>query len=236
LLALVLIFGVLIIGIWIVGIAFDLLRPVSALSALQEGEPGLGALPEELPDHGVAILSGEQHDRLGLSFQAPWKEIDHEEAWKDIGILHFKNGANLMFRETQIPLDVKIFRMDPRFETMLGKDQLRSNYDLMAASMRATPDRVKWWHWPSANQRDFLLLAFKSGELHKSEKIYSISTERMRGFQTGSPVVAPYNVTLELYDASDRHFELMLMNAEASKPVWTQPEINALVASMRPAQ
>jgi len=58
----------------------------------------------------------------------------------------------------------------------------------------------------------------------------------MRGFQFGDPMVAPYEVTLELFDQIDRPIHLFIGGVGQNQPVSTQAEINALVASIQTQQ
>jgi len=55
----------------------------------------------------------------------------------------------------------------------------------------------------------------------------------MRGFQYGDPMVAPYNVNLDLFDGSDWHYRLSIVGQNDHRPVITQAQINGLVASFR---
>jgi hypothetical protein len=133
---------------------------------------------------------------------------------------------------------------DKRAERLVSQETIRSRLKLMQAVMWATPNQAKWWRLRSIeNQRvEFLLLAkfsvltsITSRHAFTLGPIYTISSGGFHGFQIGSPDVPPYEAHLDLFDAADRHFAFDISGPEGHGLVLTQPEINALVAALRPA-
>ena len=58
-------------------------------------------------------------------------------------------------------------------------------------------------------------------------------TNSSRGFQRGNPSLVPHQVKLELFDTADRHYRIWI-TSNREGPAITQPEINAIIASIRP--
>jgi hypothetical protein len=56
----------------------------------------------------------------------------------------------------------------------------------------------------------------------------------MHGFQIGDPALSPYKVVLDLYDRSDRRYQILIVGKDLTHQVITQAEINGMVASLRP--
>jgi hypothetical protein len=112
----------------------------------------------------------------------------------------------------------------------------------MEAAMSATPDQVKWWRFRSKeNERSELLVMtkfFALTQIHSvsSAKVcclYRIELGDVRGFQFGSPEVAPHNIHVDVFDAADRHFHFDIFGSDGHGPVLTQSEVNAIVGSIR---
>jgi hypothetical protein len=104
----------------------------------------------------------------------------------------------------------------------------------MAAELGATPSQVKWWATRTANVRSLVLLNLKSMEMNDTNAIYQLTAEEMHGFQLGNPAIAPYRVELDLFDRNDRRYQIIINGKDEQRPVLTQAEINAMVASFRP--
>lgn len=77
------------------------------------------------------------------------------------------------------------------------------------------------------------MLMLKEGQLLHSKVLYATSEGQMRGFQFGDPTQSQF-VRLTVFDPSDRETWLIFRNS--SEAQWSQPEINAVLASMRPTQ
>ena len=81
-----------------------------------------------------------------------------------------------------------------------------------------------------------MLLVSKSIALTESGPIYRIHSGHFSGFQMGDPVRPPYTVKLHLFDPADRHYEILISSPPESGPTLTQPQLNAIVASIQPRQ
>jgi hypothetical protein len=102
---------------------------------------------------------------------------------------------------------------------------------------------VKWWRFHTRiNERtDYLVItkfsilsSIASPHFATLGPIYPISAGMFRGFQIGNPDVSPYEARLDLFDGGDRHFAFDVSGPEGHGRVLTQPEVNAMVASIRP--
>ncbi|WP_089406548.1 hypothetical protein [Granulicella rosea] len=188
---------------------------------LAQDEPGLDLLPKPLVDRRVAQLEGPRIERYGISFQVPWKESAKERHFRSLEILAFAGGGSVMI-------------LDP---AQLGPFAT-TGYESAAASFQTSRADARWWWTPGKNRRTFLLLMEKSNLVHpKDTVLYRVEGNGYRGFQSGDPEQEPFTVTLHLFDEHDRHYEIILATSKgAAHPAITQPEINAIVASMRPAK
>jgi hypothetical protein len=202
----------------------------------------LSVVPVPLPDKSIATLNGLRIERFDFSFQVPWKKIEREQTSQTISYLAFKEGVSLLitnpsdalnsvksFQEAaKIPHDADVIRQ------LFGSKALSSNYYLMAEELTATPSQVKWWTIRTENIRSFELLTHKSIEIRDSSSIYLLASEAMHGFQFGNPAVAPYKVELDLFDRNDQRYQIMISGKDEQHPFVSQPEINAIIASLRP--
>jgi hypothetical protein len=193
-------------------------------------------VPGDISDHGLAVLQGPRIFCGKFSIQIAMLNTSQTRS--------FREGCGGRFNEvgaTFLSLDSNFFIDETQGKNAKsakdnGKALPRSNYELLAAAMDTTPDQVKWWHSPWLNQRVSKQLTYKFANLRGHGKIYRISQRQMRGFQFGDPMVAPYEVTLELFDQIDRPIHLFIGGVGQNQPVSTQAEINALVASIQTQQ
>ncbi len=191
------------------------------VQALGQVEPRLDLLPQPLVDRRVAELQGQRIERYGLSFQVPWKQPGQERHFPSLETVVFAGGGNVMILNPA--------QLDP--SGMIG-------YESAAASLQTSRSDARWWWTPGKNRRTFLLLMKKLDLLNpNSTALYYVEGHGYRGFQSGDPAHEPFTVTLHLFDEHDRHYEILLATPKgAPHPATTQPEINAIIASMRPVQ
>ena len=201
--------------------------------------PNLAVLPKPLPSTPSTNLSGVRIEHFGFSFQVPWKDLDQDQwATDTAAVVPFRDGGRLLIFNPATQIDsAKILHGNTASQTgateeVFGERALSSNYELMAAEVETTPDQIKWWNSRKQNTRNGLLLTYKSLDLRNAHEIYRLASGELRGFQFGNPIVAPYVVQLDLFDPSDRHYRILVTPSKQKKPVITQAQINALVASI----
>jgi len=100
--------------------------------------------------------------------------------------------------------------------------------------MAETSDNVKWWKTRRQNAKDSTLLTVKGLMLiDGSPHFYVMEYGKICAVQQGNPSIAPYTVDLDLFDETDRHYQIRLGH-RAGGDALTQPDINALIASLKP--
>lgn len=212
------------------------LAPWLTARELAKDQPGIELAPTPLPDRSLATLSGERIERFGLSFQLPWKPIDSDRQLKEIAVVQSKSGGSITIHDPSSALGTNsLTRIWVTAIPALNQPSLRSNYALMSAAMEARPERVKWWKTREQNTKDLSLLLMKSFALQTDGPLYLLGSGELRGFQQGNPSMAPYRVKLDIFDSADLHYEIGIDPAWNQGPAITQAEINAMVATMRPA-
>ena len=218
---------------WLIGETMEWLAPWREARSMLRDNPCLGVTPTPMPDRSVAPLSGSQLVLFGISLQTPWNGM---------GTISLEPGdAEVPFPEQHIAIRLfepgsdwflnKMWRLTERGQA--GKT-IVSSYNLMAAEMTVTPDQVKWWRRPNQNEATSFLLELKSMNLDGLGTIYTIDSGELHGFQLGNPAIAPYRVRLDLYDAADQHYQFRIDPKDRNRPILTQAEINAMVASIKP--
>lgn len=241
-LALLIIFVTLgLVGVGAMLVSFQMMPWWFARQTVLEN-PRLSIAPSSLPDKSIAALSGLSVERFGYSFQVPWKEIERDRELREVSAISFKDGGSLLIPDPLTAVDLsgilrEAAKTDQEKELLrrvFGPRALKSNYDLVAAALAATPSQVKWWASRTENIQSFELLSQKELEMHDYLAIYPINSAEMRGFQFGNPAVAPYNVELDLFDRNDRRYKIKIRGKDENHPFITQAEINAMVASIRP--
>jgi hypothetical protein len=118
----------------------------------------------------------------------------------------------------------------------LGKDATATEFGFIRAAMYTRPSDVLWWRLPGKNRRASFLLLQKGIEVPDHGPIYEIHQGDLKGFQFGDPQDAKNPTTIIVFDPSG-HAIKMIFETDSNAPhqVWTQPQINAVVASIQPA-
>ena len=222
--------------------ALYLVEPWLESRGLRKVDPQLSTLPLSLPNHDRAILSGRALDCYGFRLLLPRKEIVTTYKSDSMTLVLFRNGALEIPNTSRHYGIFEFLNREKQARALLRPETLQSKFKLMQAAMLATPEQVKWWRLrSSSNERIDNLLLTKLYALTEGGSgvtggvpIYTIAYGEFRGFQFGSPGVAPYDAHLDLFDGTDRYFALSV-TATGHGQVLTQEEINAVAASIQSA-
>jgi hypothetical protein len=229
-------------GLSLVGVAFEnVWLPWYEGRELVRENPYLGAVPAPVSDKTVAKLDGVRLDLFGVSLQVPWNEVVRNKTVGNTSLISFEDDRSLfIFDPSTAFSQVRALQGKGRTQreakairNLFGTRALSSNYDLMAAEL-ATPAESSWRDSLLEGKRRAILLTLKSVEMNDSNAVYGISANELHGFQFGNPAVAPFEVSLVLFDRNDRRYEISLGRKEKNAPFVTQAEVNAIVASIRP--
>jgi hypothetical protein len=196
-------------------------------------------MPQRLPNSAIADLKGgTEVSALGYNFAVPWKVSKRSDRGTlsmltlgngaEIAIDHIENsglGPGLIAHST--PLQAAAFR------SVFGSPALSSKYTWLEAELGSSPADVSFWRSRISNARALTLMTLKEGDIGKAKVVYSIAAGGMHGFQVGDPQQPVSPVWLRLFDANDREFWMILHRAPSGVG-FTQEQINAMVASMRP--
>jgi hypothetical protein len=225
--------------LWTGYVAYANYMTLDMVRFFEKENPIVNVLPTPSPDVSLGTLSGPRVDRFGLSFQVPGEAVEGGRELQTVSFTRFANGGGLIF--SLAPVDTAKMWRDETNEGknsmagVLGPQTLRSNYDLMAAAVQATPASAKWYAGRTENARTMLLLSIKAMSTGRGNAIHPRAGGDVRGFQFGDPSVAPYLVSLELFDRQDKQYLIVLNGKSGSKPIISQSQINALIASTKTA-
>lgn len=220
--------------IWVSGKAVEWAEfaPWPEAQSIYRKNPAVAASPVDLPNRGVAPLSGVTAYLFGFQIQTPWKRLGT--------IREQSNVDYIPFPEENVTLAFFMPDSDSFARQMWAEEQGRdpysrvvtSDYELFATILSATPDQVKWWRTNKQNEASSLLLEMKSQIVGGQKAIYRIEANGFHGFQEGDPAAPPYSVRLDLFDSADEHYELVI-SPDDRRQALTQPQLNAMIASLR---
>jgi hypothetical protein len=219
----------------LVDLGYRQLAPWLLVRSLVKTDGAIESVPSPLPDNNLTTLPGDRVERFGFSFQLPWKQIDRERTFEELAFLSAENGT-IIVREPSSRSDrAASLRLMANAIPAIRRDAPPSNYDLMREVMQVKPGQVKWWKTPGQNMKALSLLSMKSTlQIENYGALYDVNFGNVRGIQQGSPSIAPYQVILDLFDDAVRHYEIEIVRYQG-RPDVTQAQINAIVASIRPA-
>jgi len=209
----------------------QLLSPWYEARSLFRDHPTLGKLPSALPDKSMAPLSGFRVELFGLTIQTPWTHIGTIQMASGVAMIPFpeQHVAMTLYKPNSDDFERRLFA-----EATYQRDDITtiSNSRLIAAELSTTPDDVKWWKRSKQNEARTFLLEMKLLLIGNLNEIYSVDFGNLKGFQLGNPSLPPYQVRLDLFDSSDRHYQIRVSPTNDHGPIISQAQINAIAASI----
>lgn len=189
--------------------------------------------PARLHDTNRSPLDAEPLQAFEYSFQSPWGKVSTRKDLKHATLFLWNDGPILTAFEP-VSRSALAQTVDPKRLSVhnFGLIFVNHGYNALAAELNATPEQIHWWD-RSGSARLGYLLAMKELNLQRGTVTYKMENDELRGFQFSDHAIAPFQVTLELFDVNSRRYELTITSPPNSRKV-TQADINALVASMRP--
>jgi hypothetical protein len=211
-----------------------IVAPYRLLHQLAHTEPTAWKVPTPLSDTRVAAAAGSRIQKFGCLFQVPWERVEREYDFGSAVFLQFRDGAplTLMNPDQTVKSYADLAKTGPKeraeFVKLFGKDAIRSNYDLVSASLRAKPSDVRWWNSRRSHLQTAMRLIEKELVLIDFRSVHPLAATSIRGFQLDRTNGEDFQ--LLLFDAKNRQYEIDLFG----NGTLTQPQINAIVASFQP--
>jgi hypothetical protein len=228
--------AVILLGVGALALVYQL-GPWQSAGKMRALDPELDRFPLALPDTSIATLPGERVEHFGVSFQLPWKHTDDVTLRRNV-LLASGEGGRIMFEDpSSAPWTAHMIRELAKDIPNLSPDVNKSICGLQRVAMEATTNDVKWWKIPSQNKRAQNLLFLKvvtEPPMPGNGSPYAVNINGLCGFQRGNPLVAPYQVWVELFDNTDRHYKIWI-TSHGKGPMFRQAEVNAIIASIHPA-
>lgn len=223
-------------GLWLVE-PLVLHVEVWYLARKESRDPRLSILPQRMPDTAMASLEGGSEERaFGYAVDLPWKVIKRSDS-KTFSVWSFENGSRISFvnEEGEPPGQMLVKSGTPaaQAQAVYGSLEQGSRYEWFKAEFEARPSDISFWHSRAGNVRAMVFLLSKAGMIGKATAVYSLAAGGMHGFQVGDPQIHTTSVCLWLFDAKDREF-WMILRRSPNGTGFTQEQINAVIASMRP--
>jgi hypothetical protein len=198
----------------------------------------LRIVPIDPPDESLSELALVHVSPPGYAFQVPWDDVDTHKSTKSSSSVRFKSGifvfamaptSDLGFASGSRKLPDDKMRVLLR---VFGEGAMRSDYQFLTDELQETPDQIRWWA-RSRNVKASILLGLKWTEVSSSEAVFRIDGGDLKGFEFIDSESTPRMVKLKLFDRAEQLYEVLIASPATAPPI-TQPDINAIVASMRP--
>jgi len=225
--------------IWLAYIAAGRITGWYIIHKFSVDSPNIGVMPKAMQDTSVATLTGIRLEQFGFSFQVPWTDEPARRDGTSVLFMSFRDGRGLIVFNPATQLDAaklmqtEMLKSSPESARMWNASTLKSNYDLMSAELRSDPGRFVPWAAKDEFLRGSVLLPLKAGLVGEATAVYEMNLGPLRGFQFGDPHTEK-KIHLELFDAADRHYSIIISGKLPLASSISQSEINALVASIHP--
>ncbi|MFQ5897694.1 MAG: hypothetical protein ACE5JN_05540 [Candidatus Methylomirabilia bacterium] len=205
-----------------------------------QGEyPELYVLPERLQLPPDRQFVGTRVSYFGYDLEAPWTEIEGEDARTSVARIAFKSGHGIIVfnPEESVDLIAEFMNRNPDYAeqilSVFGHDATKSNYSLYRSILNATPHQLSIFMSKRDAARLSLLLILKRLLVVNAESgIYSFEYRDLRGFQFGNPA-RTNRVIVHVFD-DDKRLELVLFVTEDSGATLSQDEITHVIQTLRP--
>ncbi|HSY36254.1 MAG TPA: hypothetical protein VK814_10930 [Acidobacteriaceae bacterium] len=202
-------------------------------------DPKAAIMPQRLSNTAVAALKGAEVSDFGYVFDLPWK-VSTRTGARTVSTLKLENGTEVLLTDLRgLPLGLASIEKDTpaeaaAFRSVYGSLAQGSRFQWTQAELNASPSDVSFWHSTSSNARALTMLMLKDAVVQRAKVIYTVSAGGVHGFQLGDPQQPISPVFLRLFDTNDRELWMILRRAPNGVG-FTQEQINAIVASIRPA-
>lgn len=195
-------------------------------------------LPVPAPDLSVASLPETTRvTAYGVSFLLPAKVKERQAMGNEAIALRLDDGRQVIVLKpssdgASTPFSSLDASQQALLEDAFDVDVTGPNYGWLRAAFEATPNDLSIFRIGGRNVMTGLLLNAKRAEFVMHAKhVYEVRGNGARGFEVGVPGDGADVISLQLFDRLDKGLQLWLRRSPAGMD-WTQPEINALVASL----
>ncbi|HKI11994.1 MAG TPA: hypothetical protein VKA02_07765 [Candidatus Acidoferrum sp.] len=203
---------------------------------------GWSSAPRPLDDAIASTAKGSVLSYYGYRFEVPWDDIDKEWDEGRTVRIRFKTGQVIRFSNPEYfqdnPVNSHVAQDDADYFTQaFGTGIRESKYDQFRAIVSTTPSQ---WS-PFRSHKEFarvrILLGIKGLWFEHNPAapdIFSFETNDYRGFELSGLSHDWQNVTVNLFDKTDRRFQISVLGDVRSGARVTQPEINRIIRSFGP--
>jgi hypothetical protein len=229
--------ALLLVATWLYGLQ---LRNWMRARQLQKSHPALALVPHPLRDTSIASDPGITLAEFGYRFDVPWTQIQAHETAAVTALYRFPGGFGLtVWNATELTTTIKMMREAAArnkhpFTNFLGA---RTEYELLNSELQATPGQLSPFMPRLEAYRRSMLLSLKQMDLpgEATADLYSFAWKGWRGFQLGDPEQNRV-VEVRCFDANDREVRFFFAVERGSNTNISQPDINKVVQSLRPAE
>ena len=229
--------ALLLVATWLYGLQ---VRNWMRARQLQKSHPALGLVPHPLRDTSISRDKGMTLAEFGYQFDVPWTQIESHKAAGITAAYLFQGGFGLtVWNATELTTTIKMMRdaaerSNHPFTSFLGA---RTEYELLNSELNVTPGQLSPFMPKQEAFRRSMLLSLKQIELpsESTAGISSFALHAWRGFQLGDPERNGL-VDVRCFDANDHELRFFLAVERGSNTHISQPDVNRIVQSLRPAE
>jgi hypothetical protein len=203
-------------------------------------DPKASIMPRPLPTTALGdIQGGDQVSALGYNAAVPWKVVKRSQG-RMTSMFTLANGTQIAISPGENGMGPGLIAHSTpsqaaAYRSLYGSLALSSRYGWLNAELNSSPADISFWRSRASNAKAMTFMALKEGSIGESKVVYTMAAGGMHGFQIGDPQQRGWPVWLWLVDAKDREIWIILYRAH-NGPAFTQEQINAMVASIRPTQ
>lgn len=211
--------------------------------SFEKKSPILNLTPRDRPNTVASLSEGMKLSHAGIEFQVPWTDLDKEKS-KVIGnaaIFSFRSGRvltifgpNAAHEGLFSTIEKQMGDQDRQdLRKLFGPEATGTDYAFHKTLLEETPAGLRPWMSQREAYRSSLLLMFKAiSSVGGETGLFAIQANGWKGFQFDDPANTPMKVTLELYDSTDRHIEIIFARKQNSGMDITQADVNRVLKTL----
>ena len=205
-------------------------------------DPVLSRTLQRLPNSSVNASPGMRLSQGVYTFEVPWADLDKAKSktFENSSVFAFHSGLTVSFfgaGDGLLRMVQKDFgSLDAQSaQQLFGPDATSSNFMFHRTVLAETPSELEpWMSRRDAVRVSFLLLFKGACSVGGETGLFELEENGWKGFQLDDPALGSKRVTLELYDAKDRHVEIVFHHGPSGAGL-TQGDINRVIRTLRRA-
>jgi hypothetical protein len=202
--------------------------------------PVMNKTPVALADLSISQTTGAKLSYFGYDFEVPWIDVDESNTklMNNRVVIAFRSRNAIILSSTQ-PRDFingvasTFSSSSEKLREGFGDEAVESDYSFKTLILDSTPRQITLsTPWRHCNTIGMLLMIKATMLPSPNLDLFSIQTDKFKGYQFGDPKIRPPTIVVELYSASGMLEFYFIQKEKGPALSITQGDLNRFVQSV----